>query len=149
MNTWSQAALVLFLLTASVAMAVSVVYVVKTLKRIEAAVSSMERLGETVSGTVMELKSELKGTLLPRTLRLAQEAESAVGRANDVIAQAKDKMERLDHILHDGEVAARSLRTTMLLLERVLGSPLINVGGFVGGIVKGFQTVRRLRRLKG
>lgn len=146
MDTWSQAALVVFLFTASVVMAVLAVYVVRTLKRIEAAVSSMERVAETVSLTVTELKSELKETLLPRTLRLAEEAEKAVDQANDAIAQAKGKMERLDHILHDGEVAARSLRTTMLLLERVLGSPLINVGGFVGGIVKGFQTVKRLRR---
>lgn len=146
MSTWSEVALSVFLITASVAMIVLVVYVLKVLKRIESAVSSVERVGEMVSEAVAELKSELKESLLPRILRLVEEAEKAVGRTNDVVAQAKDKMERLDRILRDGEVAARSLRTTMLLLERVLGSPLINVGGFVGGVVKGFQTVRRLRK---
>lgn len=146
MSTWSEVALSVFLITASVAMIVLVVYVLKVLKRIESAVSSVERVGEMVSEAVAELKSELKESLLPRILRLVEEAEKAVGRTNDVVAQAKDKMERLDRILRDGEVAARSLRTTMLLLERVLGSPLVNVGGFVGGVVKGFQMVRRLRK---
>lgn len=146
MSYLSQIALPTFLFVASVGIIVLVYYSVKTLRRIESTFSLLESTFSTVSEHTKETVSKFQETVLPKVSQLSEEVEGTIGHANEALLQIKDRLGRLDKILHDGEVGMRSFRTIMVLSERILGSPLVGVGGFVGGVVKGLGTARRLKR---